>query len=58
MQTGSKKSRAGSKSKGIAPKDTFETVAKRLECDEDKSRFEERLGKIAKAIPHKEEGEK
>ena len=31
------------------PKDTFKAVAKRLECDEDKGRFEAKLGKIAKA---------
>jgi hypothetical protein len=29
--------------------DDFESVAKRLECDEDKSRFEKKLGKLAKA---------
>ena len=29
--------------------DDFESVAKRLECDEDKARFEKKLGKIAKA---------
>lgn len=28
--------------------DDFESVAKRLECDEDKGRFEKKLGKIAK----------
>jgi hypothetical protein len=33
------------------PKDDFESVAKRLECDEDKGRFETKLGKIAKAKP-------
>ena len=27
----------------------FESVAKRLECDEDKERFEKTLGKITKA---------
>jgi len=30
-------------------KDSFETVAKRLECDEDKARFEAKLGKLATA---------
>lgn len=30
------------------PKDSFEAVAKRLGCDEDKARFEEKLGKIAR----------
>jgi hypothetical protein len=29
--------------------DDFVSVARRLECDEDKGRFEEKLGKIAKA---------
>lgn len=28
---------------------TFNSLAKYLECDEDKERFEEKLGKIAKA---------
>ncbi len=31
--------------------DSFESVAKRLECDEDKVRFEKKLGKLAKAKP-------
>jgi hypothetical protein len=31
------------------PKDDFLSVAKRLECDEDKARFEAKLGKLAKA---------
>lgn len=30
-------------------KDDFESVAKRLECDDDKEAFEKNLGKIAKA---------
>ena len=30
-------------------KDTFESVAKRLEYDEDKKRLEKALGKLAKA---------
>lgn len=29
----------------------FESVARRLGCDEDKDRFEAKLGKIAKAKP-------
>jgi hypothetical protein len=34
--------------------DDFKSVARRLECDEDKGRFEAKLGKIAKArLPHK-----
>lgn len=35
----------------VSKKDDFESVAKRLECDEDKERFEKKLGKIAKATP-------
>jgi hypothetical protein len=31
------------------PLDDFESVARRLECDQDKERFEKNLGKIAKA---------
>ena len=39
-----------SKTKTKRPvKDDFETVAKRLECDEDRDRFEAKLGKLAKA---------
>ena len=34
--------------KKVLPQD-FKSVAKRLECDEDKARFEAKLGKIAKA---------
>jgi len=33
--------------------DDFESVAKRLGADEDKARFEAKLGKIAKAKPKK-----
>jgi hypothetical protein len=29
----------------------FKSVAKRLECDEDRGRFEEKLGKLAKPKP-------
>jgi hypothetical protein len=29
-------------------KDDFESVARRLGCDEDKARFEKKLGKIAR----------
>jgi len=36
------------KKKPKSPQD-FESVAKRLECDEDKGRFEKKLGKLAKA---------
>ena len=36
--------------------DDFESVAKRLECDDDKEAFEKKLGKIAKATPHKPKG--
>jgi hypothetical protein len=31
--------------------DAFESVARRLECDEDKERFEGKLAKIAKVKP-------
>jgi hypothetical protein len=31
--------------------DSFEAVAKRLECDDDPKRFEAKLGKIARAKP-------
>jgi hypothetical protein len=31
--------------------DSFEATARRLECDEDKERFEAKLGKIVKAKP-------
>ena len=34
--------------------DDFVSVARRLECDEDKGRFEAKLGKIARAIKHTE----
>jgi tetrahydromethanopterin S-methyltransferase subunit G len=33
----------------VKNQDDFKSVAKRLECDEDKGRFEAKLGKIAKA---------
>jgi hypothetical protein len=33
--------------------DDFVSVARRLECDEDKERFERKLGKIATAKPQK-----
>jgi hypothetical protein len=33
--------------------DSFEAVARRLECDEDKERFEAKLGKLAKSKPVK-----
>jgi hypothetical protein len=32
-------------------KDSFEIVAKRLGCDEDKAAFEQKLGRIAKTKP-------
>lgn len=40
-----------SKKKAATKADDFEAVAKRLECDEDKARFEAKLGKLAKAKP-------
>ena len=37
------------------PSDDFESVAKRLECDESRANFEAKLGKLAKAkaVPKK-----
>lgn len=47
------------KSKAKAKRDdSFETVAKRLDCDDGKDRFEARLGKIAKAKPRGEKSPK
>jgi hypothetical protein len=37
------------KSQTKAKADDFKSVAKRLECDEDRGRFEAKLGKIAEA---------
>ena len=53
MQADSKKSstRSGKTRSSRKLSDDFESVAKRLECDEDKGRFEEKLGKLAKAKP-------
>jgi hypothetical protein len=42
------------KSKSQTKNDDFVSVAKRLECDEDKAAFESKLGKIAKAPPKKQ----
>lgn len=36
--------------------DDFESVARRLGCDEDKERFETRLGKIAKVKAKRKHG--
>ena len=50
MQTNSKKlGTRPAKAKAVVSKDSFEAVAKRLECDDDKARFEAKLGKLAKA---------
>jgi hypothetical protein len=38
-----------SASKAQSRPDDFVSVARRLECDEDKKRFEAKLGKIARA---------
>ena len=53
MQADSKNAATGSGKARSSRKidDDFESVAKRLECDEDKKRFEEKLGKLAKAKP-------
>jgi hypothetical protein len=40
-----------SPAKSVKQADDFLSVARRLECDEDKERFEKALGKIAKAKP-------
>ncbi len=37
------------RTKARKPPDDFVSVARRLECDEDKRRFEAKLGKIARA---------
>ena len=43
-------------SRTAAQADDFVSVARRLECDEDKARFEEKLGKIARAkVPETKE---
>jgi hypothetical protein len=33
----------------VAGKNSFETIAKRLECDKDKARFEAKMEKMVKA---------
>jgi hypothetical protein len=45
------KSRNLSKGHPRTGPDDFVSVARRLECDEDKGRFEKKLGKIEKAKP-------
>jgi hypothetical protein len=49
MQTRSKKPRTRSAKKIESKSDDFVSVARRLEADEDKGRFEAKLKKIAKA---------
>jgi hypothetical protein len=51
MQAKSKKSvsRSSPRKKGGVKKDDFVSVARRIEADEDKGRFERMLGKLAKA---------
>ncbi len=44
-----KSSKKKPKKKTERPPDDFASVAHRLECDEDKERFEAKLGKIAEA---------
>jgi hypothetical protein len=39
--------------KAMPRRDDFVSVAKALECDEDKAAFEAKLGKLAKAKPAK-----
>jgi hypothetical protein len=43
----------GGAAKPIRSKDSFEAVAKRLECDPDLKKFDAKLKKIAKAKPPK-----
>ncbi len=50
-----KKKRPVKKEKDAGGKDGFAAVAKRLECDESRERFEKTLQKIAKAPPSKAE---
>ena len=48
------KVRSAEKKLAAKPKvkpDDFLSVARRLKCDEDKARFEKKLGKIATALP-------
>jgi len=52
MQTRSKKSAARPSKKPVGP-DDFKTVARRLGADEDKARFEQTLGMIARSKPKK-----
>ncbi len=44
------------KTKKRSRADDFESVAKRLGCDDDKATFEKKLGKIAKAKSAKKNG--
>ena len=37
------------------PIDKFKDAARELECDDDETRFEERLGKLAKSKPKDQE---
>jgi hypothetical protein len=53
MQTRSKKPRTRPAKKEVKS-DDFVSVARRLGADEDKERFEKKLGKIAKAKTHQE----
>ena len=41
--------RSSSRKRASSEPDDFVSVARRLECDEDKGRFEAKLGKIARA---------
>jgi hypothetical protein len=50
MQTRIKKPAARLPQNAVAP-DDFKSVARRLGADEDKARFEKKLGKIAKLKP-------
>jgi hypothetical protein len=53
----SRRKKKATERRGSSPKaDDFISVARRLECDEDKGRFEAKLGKIAKARPSQKNG--
>ena len=47
-----------SKTAPNAQRQRFEEAARELECDDDKDRFEKRLGKIAKVRPAPKRGTK
>ena len=50
-QPKSKRAKVVKSSRPASNSDDFKSVARRLECDEDKGRFEKKLGKIARVKP-------